>query len=69
MVTPAELPPNTRFDAEVVDKLAGVPAIGGPFKVNVLPVTAKVPEVRVRVPLMVVFPHRVIPPERFIVKF
>jgi hypothetical protein len=49
--TPAEIPPKTRLDDDVVDRFEGVPAIVGPFRVSVYPATAKVPEVRVRVPL------------------
>jgi hypothetical protein len=48
--TPAVVPPNTRLDAPVVIRFAGVPAIVGPFNVRVFPATAKVPAVSVRVP-------------------
>jgi hypothetical protein len=33
--TPAELPPNTRFEDDDVVRFEGVPAIAGPFKVRV----------------------------------
>src|SRR5258708_16236183 len=41
-LTPAELPPNERFDEEVVDRLVDVPAIAGPFSTSVFPATASV---------------------------
>ena len=50
--TPADVPPKTRLDDDVVERFEGVPAMVGPFKVRVYPATAKVPAVRVRVPLM-----------------
>jgi hypothetical protein len=49
--TPAEDPPKIKVDVAAVDKLPGVPAIAGPFRVRVLGPTVKVPAVRVRVPL------------------
>jgi hypothetical protein len=49
--TPAEVPPNTRLDADVVERFEGVPAIVGPLSVSIFPPTARVPEVSVRVPL------------------
>ena len=33
--TPDDVPPNTRLDDDVVERLEGVPAIVGPFKVRV----------------------------------
>jgi hypothetical protein len=66
--TPADVPPNTRLDDDVVDKFAGVPTIVGPFKVSVLPATAKEPEVKVRVPPTVAAPPRVLVPEPEIVR-
>ena len=51
--TPVALPPNARLDPEVVARLPGVPAMGGPFKVRVLAPTANVPLVSVNVPLTV----------------
>ena len=63
MLIPVELPPKTRLEDEVVDKLAGVPAIVGPFSVKVFPPTEKVPLVSVSVPLIVVVPASVMVPE------
>jgi hypothetical protein len=65
IVTPAEPPPNTRFDVEVVERLAGVPEIAGPFKVSVLAPTAKVPAASVNVPETVMFPAAVLIPLAF----
>jgi hypothetical protein len=48
--TPAEDPPKDKFDAAIVIKLTGVPAIAGPFNVSNLGPTVKVPALRVRVP-------------------
>ena len=59
MLTPLELPPKTRLEDEVVDKLAGVPAIVGPFSVKVFPATDNAPLVSVSVPLTVAAPPRV----------
>jgi len=59
--TPAEEPPNTRLEEDVVDKLVGVPAMEGPFSVSVLAPTAKVPDVNVNVPAKVVDPFIVTP--------
>jgi hypothetical protein len=56
------------LEAAVVTKLAGVPAIVGPFKVSILPATAKEPEVKVRVPPTVAAPPRVLVPEPEIVR-
>jgi len=68
-VSPDVVPPMTREEEEVVVKLVGVVAIAGPFKVRILPATAKAPEVMVRVPLIVVLSHKVTPPLQLIVKF
>jgi len=65
---PAELPPKTRLEEEVVDRFVAVPAIAGPFNVSVLPATEKLPEVSVKVPFIVVEPHKVTPPDRLIVR-
>jgi hypothetical protein len=51
--TPAEVPPKTRLDEDVVARLAGVPAMVGPFNVSVLLLTVNVPAVRVSVPATV----------------
>jgi hypothetical protein len=51
--TPEDDPANTRLEVAAVTKFAGVPAIAGPFSVNVLGPTVKVPAVRVRVPFTV----------------
>ena len=66
--TPKEEPPTTRFEDEDVVRFVGVPAIEGPLRVSVFAPTARLPVVNVRVPLMIVFPHKVITPERFIVR-
>jgi hypothetical protein len=66
--TPAVDPPNVMLEAAVVTKLAGVPAIVGPFNVRVLPAIAKEPEVKVRVPPTVAAPPRVLVPEPEIVR-
>ena len=58
--TPAEVPPKIRLDEDVVARLAGVPAIVGPFNVSVLLLTVNVPAVRVRVPFTVKSDPRVI---------
>ena len=42
MFTPTELPPNDNEEEEVVIKLVAVPAIVGPFKVNVFAPKVKV---------------------------
>ena len=47
MFTPLELPPKTRLEEDVVDKLVGVPAIVRPSNSRVLPPTANVPLVKV----------------------
>ncbi len=52
-LTPRALPPKTRLEEDVVDKLAGVPAIVGPFSVSVFAPTANVPLVSVSVPVTV----------------
>jgi hypothetical protein len=52
-LTPLEEPPNARLEDEVVDKLAGVPAIVEPLSVRVFAPTANVPLVRVKVPPIV----------------
>ena len=67
MPTPAELPPNTRFDEEVVDKLAGVPAIAGPFRVSVLAPTANVPAVSVSPFVIVTDEPKLTPFELFMI--
>src|SRR6266567_2469607 len=61
MLMPAELPPNDRLEEEVVDKLAGVPAMAGPFNARVLAPTEKVPLVRVSVPPTVTSPPKLMP--------
>jgi hypothetical protein len=58
--TPAEVPPKTRLEEDVVARLAGVPAMVGPFNVSVLLLTVKVPAVRVRVPFTAKSAPRVI---------
>ena len=68
IVIPADDPPNTSVDEDVVLRLAGVPAIEGPLRVRVLPATARVPAVRVRVPETVMFPERVFVPDPEIVR-
>src|SRR6266567_1141948 len=69
MLMPAELPPNDRLEEEVVDKLAGVPAMAGPFSVRVLAPTENAPPVRVSVPLTVAALFRLTPLALLIVKF
>jgi hypothetical protein len=69
IVTPVELPPNTRLEADVVVKLAGVPAMAGPFSVSVFVPTANPPLVRVSVPPTVTAPPMLIPLARLIVRF
>ena len=67
-LTLLELPPNTRFEDEVVDRLVAVPAIVGPFKVRVLEPTANVPLVRVSVPATVRSPPKFMPLALFIIR-
>jgi hypothetical protein len=67
--TPALVPPNTRVEDEVVLKFEGVPAIVGPFRVKVLPATARVPAVKVRLPATVVAPWSVLVPDPEIIRF
>ena len=52
-LTPDDEPPKTSVDADVVERLPGVPAIVGPFSVSVFAPTENVPLVRVSVPLTV----------------
>jgi hypothetical protein len=66
--TPADVPPNTKLDNEVVVKFEGVPAIVGPFNVSVFTPTANAPLVRVRVLVTATEPVSVTPAELFIVK-
>ena len=47
IATLVELPPKDKLEAEVVARLVAVPAMTGPFNVNVLAPTVKVPEVKV----------------------
>src|SRR6266568_1385259 len=68
MFTPVELPPKERLDDEVVCKLAGVPAIAGPFSANVLAPTLSAPLVRVSVPPTVTLPPRAMPLARLTVR-
>ena len=64
----AELPPKTRLDDDVADKLVGVPAIAGPFSVNVCAPTVNVPFVSVSVPSTVTSPPMLIPLARLIMR-
>jgi hypothetical protein len=66
---PAELPPKTRLDVEVVDKLVGVPAIAGPLIVRVFPAMANIPDVNVSKPLTVIDPPSVLVPAFDEIKF
>ena len=64
-----EVPPKDKIDDEVVLKFVAVPAIAGPFKVNVRVATDKVPAVKVSVPLMIGLPVQVKPPALFNSRF
>ena len=68
IVIPDEEPPKTRFEAELVVRLDGVPAIEGPFNVRVFAPTIKEPDVKVRVELMVVAPLKLAAPAPDLVK-
>jgi len=50
--TPDDDPAKERLEEELVIKLPGIPAIVGPFSVNNVGPTVKVPAVRVRVPFI-----------------
>ena len=68
MLTPVELPPKDKLEDDVVDRLAGVPAIVGPSSVSVLLPTERPPLVNVSVPLTVGLPFNVTPLELLMVR-
>ena len=68
IVTELEEPPKTRLEADVVDRLVGVPAIAGPSSSRVFAPTESVPLVRVSVLVTLAFWLRVTPVELLIVR-
>src|SRR5207245_1673243 len=66
--TPVELPPKTRLEDEVADKLAAVPPIVGPLSVSVLAPTGNAPVVGVAVPPTLTPPPMLIPLARLMVR-
>jgi hypothetical protein len=68
IVIPPDDPPNTSDEEAETERLFGVPAIAGPFNVNVLAPTLKEPVVSVNIPVTATEEERVAPDILFTVR-
>jgi hypothetical protein len=69
IVIPTDDPPNTSDEEAEAERLFGVPAIAGPFNVNVLAPTLNDPVVSVNIPVTATEEVRVTPDKLFAVRF